>query len=59
MEVFSTDIHGKNHVYQQCKAMRLQSERVSEMHFLAIWRSEFQNFLLPFPPWRFIMGTVT
>ena len=27
------------------QAMLLQSERVSEMHFPAIWRPEFQNFL--------------
>ena len=27
------------------QAMLLHSERVSEMHFLASWRSEFQVFL--------------
>ena len=58
MEVFLTDIHRKNHVYQQCKAMLLPSDRLLEMHFPAIWRPEFQKVLLCCPPWWCLMETV-
>ena len=44
-EVLSTDIHGKKNMFiNDVEAMLLQSERVSEMHFSAIWTSEFQFF---------------
>ena len=45
MEVFSTDIHRKKKSFLQ--AFLLQSERVLERHFLAIWRPKFQKIFLP------------
>ena len=57
MEVLSIDTHLKN-VYQKCTSYAFQSERVSEMDFLATWSPEFQNIFLHCPPWGYLMETV-
>ena len=40
------------------QAMPLQPARVSEMHFLAIWKPEFHKFFIRCPPWGYLMETV-
>ena len=45
-------------IINNVRAMPLQSERVLEVHFPAIWIPEFQEFLLQCPPWGYLMGTV-
>ena len=35
--------------------MPLQSERLSEMNFLAIWRPKLQKYLHWCPPWEYLM----
>ena len=40
------------------QAMLLQSERVSEMHFPAIWRPEFQKTFFPCTLWGYLTETV-
>ena len=47
MEVFSTDIHWKKIMFiNNVQVVLQQSERVSEMHFLAIWKHKFQKIFL-------------
>ena len=38
--------------------MLLQSERVSEMHFQAIWRPKLPEFSLWYQPWKHLMEIV-
>ena len=40
------------------QATLLQSERVSEMLFPAIWRPEFQKIFFLCSPWGYLMETV-
>ena len=39
-------------------AMLMQLERVSEVHFPTIWRSEFQKVFLRCPTWGYLKETV-
>ena len=56
MKVFSTDAHREK---KSClQAFILQSERLSEIHFMAIERPKFQKLFLPCPPWGYFMETV-
>ena len=41
------------------QAMLLQSERVSEIHFPAIWRLKFHKFSLWHPPWQYLKEKVS
>ena len=51
MEVFSIDIHRKkNHVHQQYTSCASPVRNYVEMHFLAIWRPEFEQFFICCPP---------
>ena len=53
MKVFSSDIHGKIMFTNNVELpMILQSERVLEMHFLTIWKPEFQKIFFWCPPRR-------
>ena len=48
----------KKRFINNVQATLLQSERVSEMLFPAIWRPEFQKILFLCPPWGYLMETV-
>ena len=40
------------------QVMLLQSEKMLEMNFPAIWRSNLQKFSLWCPPWEYLMEIV-
>ena len=40
------------------QAILLQSKRVSEIHFPALWRPKLQEFSLRFPQWEHLSKTM-
>ena len=59
MKVSSTNIQGKKIMFiNDVQAIPLQSERLSEMHFSAVWRPKLQIFCFRCPTWGYLTEIV-